>query len=58
MHHRLVERVVMDNILGCPLFWGAQETALVSAVQKVSACVLCLSSNCSSRVLAVRSGLS
>ena len=35
MHHRRVERVVMDNILGCPLFWAAQETALISAVQKV-----------------------
>ena len=35
MHNRCVERVVMDNMLGCPLFWAAQETALVSAVQKV-----------------------
>ena len=35
VHNRCVERVVMDNILGCPLFWAAQETALVSAVQKV-----------------------
>ena len=35
VHHRRVERVVMDNMLGCPLFWAAQETALVSAVQKV-----------------------
>ena len=35
LHHRRVERVVMDNILGCPLFCAAQETALVSAVQKV-----------------------
>ena len=35
VHNRCVQRVVMDNILGCPLFWVAQETALVSAVQKV-----------------------
>ena len=35
VHNRCKERVVMDNMLGCPLFWAAQETALVSAVQKV-----------------------
>ena len=29
MHNRCV---VMDNILGCPLFWAAQETALVCCV--------------------------
>ena len=27
VHNRCVERVAMDHILGCPLFWAAQETA-------------------------------
>ena len=54
VHNRCVERVVMDNILGCPLFGPHKRRLSSQQFKKLCACVSCLSSNCSLRVLAVR----
>ena len=54
MHNRCVERVVMDNILGCPSFGPHKRRLSSQQFKKLCACVSCLSSNCSFRVLAVR----
>ena len=54
MHNRCVKRVVMDNILGCPLFGPHKRRLSSQQFKKFCACVSCLSSNCSFRVLAVK----
>ena len=54
MHHRSVERVVRDNILGCPWFGPHKRRCSSQQGKKFCACDSFLSSNCSLRVLAVR----
>ena len=54
VHNRCVKRVVMDNILGCPLFGPHKRRLSSQQFKKCCACVSCLSSNCSFRVLAFK----
>ena len=54
VHHRCVERVVRDNILG--FSWFGQHKGRRSSQQgkELCTCVSCLSSDCSFRMLVIR----
>ena len=54
MHHRCVERVVRDKILGCPWFGPHKRRRSSQQAKELRSCVSCLSSDCSLRVLAAR----